>query len=280
MNDIPDRLYRLLKASDRILFLLYALCYLLFFQTDLERHVHHLINDGNLVFHPVLLSVFFTCVLVAAEMLVSSLKLFRNAWGVCNFLPSSLLLGAATSYNEEHFVGYPYYVWIIIIVVSLLVMLVLHSVSMTERNSVRTSIRSVRLNSFLMLMIMLIPVCIGNTDAAYHRTLHTETLNLMLKDKDVDGFERRIMNDRRYPDVNVSSWSDIKEMPSDYMQALLMRNHRNVDFTDSLKDLYPEQTDSMMRMYDSYLSLRTLGEKSLDSLTSAFGDTYWFYYDF
>lgn len=278
MTDTSDKLFRQLKTSDRILFAAYVLCYLLFFQNDLERHVHDLINDGSIAFRPFLLSVFFTCILVASELLLSRIKLFRNVWSVCDFIPSALLLGAATSYNETYFVGYSLQTWCIIIVVSVLAMVIARLISVGWRN--RSNLRAVCLNLFLMLVVMLIPVCIGNTDAAFHRTLRSETLNLMLRDKDVAGFERRIMNVRRYPDSNVSSWSDDRVMPDDYMQALLMRNYQNAEFVRTLKSLYPEQTDSTLRLYKDYLSVKSLGEESLDSLTAMFGGTYWFYYDY
>ncbi len=69
-------------------------------------------------------------------------------------------------------------------------------------------------------------------------------------------------------------------MPDDYMQALLMRNYRNAEFVRTLKSMYPEQTDNTLRLYQGYLSVKSLGEESLDSLSSSFGDTYWFYYDY
>lgn len=278
MTETSDKLPERLKISDRILFAVYVLCYLLFFQSDLERHVHNLINDGNVVFRPFLLSVFFTCVLVAVELLLSRLKLFENVWNVCDFIPSALLLGAATSYNETHFVGYSFFTWCIIIVVSVSAMAFVRRVSVGWTN--RSNIQTVRLNLFLMLVVMLIPVCIGNTDAAFHRTLRSETLNLMLRDKNIAGFEHRMMNVRRYSDVNVSTWSEDSVMPDDYMQALLMRNYRNAEFVRTLKSMYPEQTDNTLRLYQGYLSVKSLGEESLDSLSSSFGDTYWFYYDY
>lgn len=188
MTDIPDRLARRLILADRILFALYALCYLLFFQNDLEYHVHNIINDGNVPFHPVLLAVFFTCVLVSVELLLSRLNLFKNVWAVCNLIPSALLLGAATSYNEIHFVGHSLMAWIIIIAVSLLAMAFLREVSVRETKITDTPVRAVRLNLLLLLLMLLIPVCIGNTDAEYHRSISMETIENLSPDADADGF--------------------------------------------------------------------------------------------
>lgn len=157
---------RHLRILDRVLVSIYAYCYLAFFQVGLERHVHHIITDDAIPFHPYILALIFTTVIVALEIPVARILKFDAAWEPCNYLPSMLLLGLCTSYNETHFFGHSLLVWILILLLSALALLICRRKAEMMRTRKYLRYRKLMVNLFLMVLLLLVPMLIGNTSAA------------------------------------------------------------------------------------------------------------------
>lgn len=168
MNKKRDIRDRNCKVIDRILFFIYAFCYLAFFQKDQIWFVHQLINDGNLEFRPYILAIFFTLAVCLVEFLFSRLHLFSGAWETCDFLPSALLLGAATSYNDSFFVGYSTGSWMMIIGISVALLLICRFLSARILISSTDNAGYFSISSLILLIVLLVPVFVGNTDNTAH----------------------------------------------------------------------------------------------------------------
>ena len=165
------------RRLDRIIFLLFTFCYLFFFQTDLERHVHIIITNNIIAFHPLWIALLFTAIDVFIAIPVSALLKFKGAWEPCNYLPSILLLCAATSYNDEYFVGHSLLFWIVIIIVSALFLLFCGFVSNLRCiNDINDRNHVLSINLFLVMLLMMLPPLIGNTDRISHYEMRMERM--------------------------------------------------------------------------------------------------------
>ena len=83
-----------------------------------------------------------------------------------------LLLSWRTSrHNEVHFAGYSLAGWIIIVIVSVIILFVCAFLAELLRSNKSTFSALLSLNMFLVTIMMLVPVCLGNTDEYLHREL-------------------------------------------------------------------------------------------------------------
>lgn len=162
-DNVSDRHLRIL---DRVLVSIYTYCYLAFFQVDLERHVHNIITDDAIPFHPYILALICTTLVVALEIPAARVLKFNAGWIPCNYLPSMLLLGLCTSYNETHFFGHSLFVWILILLLSALALVVCRRRAEMKYTRKYLRYRKLMVNLFLMVLLLLVPMLIGNTSAS------------------------------------------------------------------------------------------------------------------
>lgn len=200
------------RRLDRIIFLLFTFCYLYFFQTDLERHVHIIITDNSIAFHPLWIALLFTVIDVSVAIPVSALLKFRGAWEPCNYLPSILLLSAATSYNDDYFVGHSLIFWIVVIVVSAVFLLICGFLSNLRRvNDANDWNHVLSINLFLVILFFLLPPIIGNTDRVSHYVMRMER---MFADGDYDALLRVGSGDN----VTTSSMEEYRALSLAYLK--------------------------------------------------------------
>lgn len=165
-----------LKIFSRILFLAYSFAYLAFYQTDLERYVHGIITGGVIPFHPYLLALIFSVVLVVIEIPFSYILKFKGAWEPCNYVPSVFLLCLSSSYTEERFLGHSWQIWVAISVAFVILILLLKLFSELNWTNKLQAAHALRTNLVISVILFLLPPLLGNSDERYHRELRAEYL--------------------------------------------------------------------------------------------------------
>lgn len=352
------------KVFNRILFFLYSFAYLAFYQTDLERYVHVIITDGAIPFRQYLLAFIFSLIVVLVEIPFSLILRFKGGWDACNYIPTVFLLSISTSHSRQYFLGHQAWVWIVIFAIFVLFVLLMKLISELNWRD-RENIVSASLKDIVILVIlMLLPPLLGNSDERFHRELRAERLMSQGKYEDIlsvglnaeetssrleylraealarihpdnsaegselgrhlfdypqhyavstanalvmedtvsskAGFENRklaaLLLQRNVsvfvqrlltpPDsavLSVTVWRG--EMPTYYMQAILLHDRLSGDSTEVLYQAYPEQAAAQRKLLDAYMTNRDANadEREQYRANTLFNDyhrTYWWYYDF
>lgn len=168
---------RVVRIADRVIFFVFAFCYLFFFQVDLEWHVHNIMTGMAIPFHPFFLALLFSFLVTIIEVPFAKLLKFEGGWTACNFIPSAVLLGAATSHNESFFVGYSWIVWTIILVVTVVLLLFFRFLMELNRSPRMSLLHKMAINLGLMSLFLLVPPLLGNTDRKMHEELRAERMS-------------------------------------------------------------------------------------------------------
>ncbi len=170
------RALRSVRLLDRLLFSVYVFSYLMFFQTDLMWYVHNKITDGAISFYPFWLSLLFSSLIILSGIAFTAILRFKGAWEACNYLPSMLLLAAATSYTEQVFVGHSIGTWMVIVILAAVTLLLCRFLSELVLTAKNDYYKFPAVNLLLVCMVMLIPPSIGNSDELMHRELRAQRL--------------------------------------------------------------------------------------------------------
>lgn len=168
-----DRTGESMKTVCRIIFLVFSLFWLVFFQTDLEAYVHSILTGNIIEFHPVLLGVIFALIVTFLEIPVSRLLGFSGAWEACNYIPSAMLLGICTGYTDEYLTGHSPLAWVFIVLGGVVATIILKMLSELTRVGRNNHLQTVSLNLFLMFLVMLVTPLLANTDENMHREMRT-----------------------------------------------------------------------------------------------------------
>lgn len=170
------RALRSVRLLDRLLFSVYVFSYLMFFQTDLMWYVHNKITDGAISFYPFWLSLLFSSLIILSGIAFTAILRFKGAWEACNYLPSMLLLAAATSYTEQVFVGHSIGTWMVIVILAAVTLLLCRFLSELVLTAKNDNYKCPAVNLLLVCMVMLIPPSLGNSDELMHRELRAQRL--------------------------------------------------------------------------------------------------------
>ncbi|MBO4500382.1 MAG: hypothetical protein J5732_09070 [Bacteroidaceae bacterium] len=186
---------RIIRNLDRAVFFVFAFCYLLFLQVDLEWQVHNILTDKAIPFHPFLLALMFSFLVTVIEIPFSKLLGFRGGWRACNYVPSAILLGAATSHNDRYFVGYSWITWTVILVSAVILLLFLRFLMELNRNPKISLLKSLSINLGLLSLFLLIPPLLGNTGRITHEELRAERIRDKNNPTDMPGEDASLTED-------------------------------------------------------------------------------------
>ena len=164
-----------------IVFLLFTIIYLYFFQADLLAMEQHVLSGGTTHYERNIGTLVITSVLMLLQMMVSRLLSWRGKLYALTYLPSAALLGLLTSIDEQFSVHLSYggWLWLTLLLIVLYIVLTLryHRDAAVRRWCRGKGIwEETRSNLFIMLVLLLGICGMGNTDAVLHYRLHMEHL--------------------------------------------------------------------------------------------------------
>ena len=164
-----------------IVFLLFTIIYLYFFQADLLAMEQHVLSGGTTHYERNIGTLVITSVLMLLQMMVSRLLPWRGKLYALTYLPSAALLGLLTSIDEQFSVHLSYggWLWLTLLLIVLYIVLTLryHRDAAVRRWCRGKGIwEETRSNLFIMLVLLLGICGMGNTDAVLHYRLHMEHL--------------------------------------------------------------------------------------------------------
>lgn len=176
-----------------ILFMAFALSWLCLFQADLldelyESLMHRwgydgIVGYGESNIHYYAIPVALALLITLLEIPVARLFRFRDGLYACNYLPSALLLGAVTAFEDYNccriLSGPDTKVWIAIVIFCVVLFIVCKIIQKVPRQSLLNGPRIVSGNLLIMTLLFCIVGILGNTDENLHRALmiHRYTVN-------------------------------------------------------------------------------------------------------
>lgn len=172
----------LLNAACAIVFILFVIVYLYFFQADLLFMEQHVLSGGTTHYNRTIGTVIITSVLYLVHVGSRKLYSFQGALYALTFFPSLLLLTALTGVNPD-FDGNPFYpVWLwltpLLLIAYVAVALYARYGSKEHPRSLpRYTLLGGLWRGLLGLAVMFILVCLcGNSDRLFHYRLRVESL--------------------------------------------------------------------------------------------------------
>lgn len=181
-----------IKVASAIVFLVFVFCYIYCFQTDLLAFAQHVWSGGKTHWNGIVGASVITLILFLIHVALNAVNILPNRLHSLTYLPSFLLLAALTSIDPQSCVGAPLLgvsTWICcaLFVLSVIFIKLINGYESFESVGESTSLLShVSLcNFFLMVLMMMITMGIGNTDRKLHLRLAAE----------------RFVSEKKYDDV-------------------------------------------------------------------------------
>ncbi|HZK04097.1 MAG TPA: hypothetical protein VFC94_06820 [Bacteroidaceae bacterium] len=171
-------MHKQITFINRTLFLLFSVAYTCFFQVDLFRLIYMRLTEKPIS----VLLLFIFCLALACFstfLAIPTKKLlkFSDELDAMNYLPSALFLGFTTSMNESYRFGYSWNTWILLLltllVLTILAGLLNKKLKSKSNDKQRHFYNRMSVNLFVMTLILLLTVFVGNTDEILQRELKT-----------------------------------------------------------------------------------------------------------
>jgi len=168
-----------------ILFMAFALSWLCLFQADLLDELYQslmhrwgydgIVGYGESNIHYYAIPVALALLITLLEIPVARLFRFRDGLYACNYLPSALLLGAVTAFEDYNccriLSGPDTKVWIAIAIFCVVLFIVCKIIQKVPRQSVLNGPRIASGNLVIMTLLFCMVGFLGNTDENLHRAL-------------------------------------------------------------------------------------------------------------
>lgn len=173
-----------MKRLCGIMFLVFALLWLCFFQVnllnDVFRHVlQELFKADNVNLHYLILPVVLALIITLLGIPFARLFRFKDGLYACNYLVPALLLGASTAFESSGssiLSGPSTTVWIVTAVFSAVLFIICKIIQAVPRQSVMNVPRVASGNLLIMTLLFCLVGYLGNTDENLHRRLMMERL--------------------------------------------------------------------------------------------------------
>lgn len=177
---IKDGSHIIVRVMCAVIFVVFSVLWLYFFQADLMAVMQHVLSKGQTVYHPTVGTIIITLVLMLLQMGVFSVVKLLRSYHALTYFPSMLLLAILTSgYPESgRSMSMSYWYWLAPL------LLVLWAVGIWMISSVRPLLlkpafglqaRTIWVNILEMALMMVGVNLLANTDAVYHYRAHAET---------------------------------------------------------------------------------------------------------
>ena len=162
-----------------IVFLLFSVCWLYFFQAEVLAMTQHVLSGGVTQYHPVLGTIIITVSLMALQLIIFSFIRLKLRTHALTYLPSMLILAILTNVSLDvdggniHSLSWWGYVIILLIWLGLIVVSRLYQ-EVEEDESYHLFSRPMWINVLLMLLMIIGVTWIGNTNAVFQYRMKAE----------------------------------------------------------------------------------------------------------
>ena len=178
-----------IRVVSAIVFILFSWCWLYFFQNDLLAMAQHVLSNGLTHYNRFIGATGITLVLYLLQQVVHRVTRLNKSFYALTFFPSMLALGMLTDIvpDPEGGITHNFSWWLIalyLIVWSGCAYLCTKLQELDDDPNPHLFSRSMWVNQLIMIILMMMTVGIGNTNAVFHYRMRAEKC---LLDGDVDG---------------------------------------------------------------------------------------------
>jgi len=170
---------RILTVACGLLFSVFSFVYLSVFQKDVMEALHYSLAQGKTVYAPWISAVIITAVLLVLRWGINALVGLKGPVKALSYFPSCLMLGVMTDVGHGVYHGEgidAMWGWLLP-----LLLVVYVGVGWALARAVRLWVNpdleeglNANSNLFILLMLCLMTVCIGNTNVHFHHELQVE----------------------------------------------------------------------------------------------------------
>ena len=166
-----------------IVFVLFSLCWLYFFQSDVMAMTQHTLSGGLTHYYPVAGAIIITSLLYFLQLVVFGFTRLKKRAHALTYVPSMLILAVLTDVSQhiaaDSDVDHSVPMWVVILIFILWVVVVfftrlLQQVENDDDYSLFS--RPMWINMLIMSLMMMGVAWIGNTNAVFHYRMHMESL--------------------------------------------------------------------------------------------------------
>lgn len=179
INVNKRRTARILTVACGLLFSVFSIVYLSVFQKDVMEALHFSLAQGKTVYAPWMSAVLITVVLLILPWGINGLMGLKGPVKALSYFPSCLLLGVITDvgHGVYHGEGIPaYWGWLLPLLLIIYVgvgWMIARAVRLWVNPELEDGVIT-NSNLFILLILCLMSVCIGNSDVHFHHELQVE----------------------------------------------------------------------------------------------------------
>lgn len=166
-----------------IVFVLFSLSWLFFFQSDVMAMTQHVLSGGLTHYNKVLGAVIITVVLYLVQLVVYRITGLKKRGHALTYVPSMMVLAMLTDVSQhlasDHDVTHMVPWWLVVIVAIVWLAVVFFSCKLQEvedDDSFSLVSRPMWINMLIMSLMMMGVAWLGNTNAVFHYRMKTESL--------------------------------------------------------------------------------------------------------
>lgn len=151
-----------------IVFVLFSLSWLYFFQSDVIAMTQHTLSGGLTSYKPVIGAILITVLLYILQLAVFAVTRLQKSSHALTYAPSMMILAVLTHFS-----------WVVVLIVIVWIGLVFlaRQIQEVENNDSYSLVsRPMWINMLIMSLLMMLTAWIGNTNAVFHFRMKTETL--------------------------------------------------------------------------------------------------------
>ena len=173
------RTARILTVACGLLFSVFSIVYLSVFQKDVMEALHFSLAQGKTVYVPWMSAVLITIVLLILRWGINGLVGLKGLVKALSYFPSCLLLGVITDVGHGVYHGEgisAHWGWLLPLLLVIYVgvgWMIARAVRLWVNPDLEEGV-IINSNLFILLMLCLMSVCIGNSDVHFHHELQVE----------------------------------------------------------------------------------------------------------
>ena len=173
------RTARILTVACGLLFSIFSIIYLSVFQKEVVEALHYSLAQGKTIYAPWISAILITIVLLVIRWGINGLVHIQGALATLSYFPSCLLLGVLTDVGHGVYHGEgisSFWLWMLPLSLLLYIALgwLLRCTSRLWIHPEMHELVTANSNLFILLMLCLMTICIGNTNIHFHHELQME----------------------------------------------------------------------------------------------------------
>lgn len=165
-----------------IVFVLFSLSWLYFFQADVMAMTQHMLSGGLTHYNPVIGAIIITSLLYVLQMMVYAFTRLKKRTHALTYFPSMLILALLTDVSQQIAgdgdVGHTLSWWLVILIFILWIGIVFFTriiQQVEDDDDYSYFSQPMWINMFIMSLLMMGVAWIGNTNAVFHYRMKVES---------------------------------------------------------------------------------------------------------